>query len=71
MQGAERRLRERIQAILGQADKALAPRAARDIENEILALLREYSQAPDSRRDEVYARGEDRILHTLQKAIHP
>lgn len=64
---AERRLRRRIRRILSLAgfDQTQASYALRDVEDLIMRLFQEYSHASERRKDEVYARGEQRILEAI------
>jgi len=63
----EERLRSHISQALAQAGVELSPAMAEEIENQIVALFREYARAPEGIEDEVYARGEAKILRSIDQ----
>ena len=67
---AERRLRRHISQALKEVGVELTPTMAEEIENQIIALFRDYARAPEAIEAEVYARGEKGILRSLKATIH-
>jgi hypothetical protein len=65
LQAAEKRLREDIRQMLSKAGIKLTPELEENIEDQFIELFREYRDAPDDSKDEVYAIGEEKILGTL------
>ena len=61
---AEKELRRRIRGAIDNTN--LSEDRFREIEDEILALIREYVSAPEHEKEEVYQRGEERLLHALE-----
>lgn len=63
---AERKLRKRIRRVLSVAghNPAKASRMV-EAEDQVLDLFRQYSKAPEHRKDEVYARGERKIVNAV------
>jgi hypothetical protein len=65
----EEKLRERIRRTMLEAGIELAPEFALRLEDQIMQLFRNYSTAPEERKNQVYAAGEEGILNTLDIAI--
>jgi hypothetical protein len=66
---AEQRLKMHIGQMLSKARIKLTPELEENIEDQFIELFREYRDAPDDSKDEVYAIGEGRILQTLHSAL--
>jgi hypothetical protein len=65
---AENRLRRRVRRVLSVAglDQVLPHEAMLKVEDQIMDLFQEYSEAPERSKKEVYKKGERRILQTLR-----
>lgn len=59
-------LRRHIRRILTNAGFNLASVQQRQVEDEVLALFRDYSSSPNYAREEAYKRGRKRVLETLE-----
>jgi hypothetical protein len=59
---AESKLRSYLDSTLENAELGLTNYQTRNIEDQILWLFMDYIQAPEEERDEVYVRGEERII---------
>ena len=68
---SERRLRSNIRNIFSASDSELDDNVASEVENEVLALMRDYTHAPPTERDLIYSAGEDRILSLLRGENEP
>jgi hypothetical protein len=64
----EDRLRMRIRHTFYLNDPKLPQDSVREVENEVLAFIRTYAQAPEWQKDAVYAREEERLLALLNAA---
>ena len=65
--GAEERLKARIGRVLSLAGINLeaSSYSASEVEEQIVNLLRQYHDAPDRLKNEVYAKGEEDLLRKL------
>ncbi|MDQ3802257.1 MAG: hypothetical protein M3416_00140 [Acidobacteriota bacterium] len=67
---AEDKLRQRIRRMLVEAGaNRMEPSVVRKAEDQALQLLDDFVKAPEGAEDEVYKRGEQRILRTFQEAF--
>jgi SOS response regulatory protein OraA/RecX len=66
---AEDKLRRRIRRVLSDAglDRAHSAAVMNQLEQQIIQLFKDYADAPDWMKDEVYTSGEAKILRALQR----
>lgn len=66
----EERLRQRIRLMLSNAglDQGHSDAVMDTLEKQITQLFANYAQAPDWKKDEVYAAGEANLLRTFKRS---
>ncbi len=65
---AEAALRRHIRRILTSAGLRPPQPRLRRVEDEVLALFRDYGNAPRAERDEIYAEGKKRMMEALESS---
>jgi hypothetical protein len=63
---SEQRLRTRIRKAFSKATNGKSHGTLKDVEDKVIALIQEYSSAPKGKREEVYEKGEKRILRAAR-----
>ena len=63
----EHRVRIRIRNAFDLNNASLTQEMIERAENEVLTLIRDYSAAPDSEKEFVYRRGEERLMQLLRR----
>jgi hypothetical protein len=61
---AEKRIRERIRQAFSRHHRSAGTMKA--IEDEMVKLIEDYCSAPDSKKEEVYERGEKRLIRAVR-----
>jgi hypothetical protein len=63
---SEQRLRARIRRAFSVVESGRQTLTVPSVEEQVLALIREYCSAPEAMKERVYQRGEKRILRTFR-----
>lgn len=64
---AQEELRDSIANAIDAADLNLSQNDEQRLEDQLIELLGYYNRAPEEERDEVYRRGEERILQSFRR----
>ncbi len=66
--GAENRLRKRIEQVLASAGLNQPKIPLAEITDQIIQLFRDYAMASETKKDEVYERGVQKILQNIENS---